>query len=181
MEYIEAGKTSLRRARTPWTILAVTPSTIQYRVRLRATPLIDFQNLLHSMYLETTDDEDMNSSSRAPGSREADSNLTTGNHSIPARLLDALTAGFSSLFSRFNDPEPSTRSGKERVEEPDKNFDNTNEGGTAERYKDDSSEKLGKRVKRLRARYPKTPPGPMKEAIPVLIRDIEAELDRRRC
>jgi hypothetical protein len=127
--------------------------------------------------LETTDDEEVDSF-KSSGSGERPTTATTGNVSFGAQAMNALSDAINSLFGALHDPKPS--SCQERVEEPDKNSGNPTEGGTEERYKGDSSERLEKRVERLTARYSKTPPGPMKETIPVLIRDIEAELDRRR-
>jgi hypothetical protein len=125
------------------------------------------------MYLETTDDEGMDSSSLLSRSREIKSNATTGNDSIPARLLNALTAGVNSLFSRFDDPEPLTQSDQERVGDPERTSENSTKEETAENLMEAEIKQLRDRISRLRKREKSAPPGDLKDAIPGTIQQLK--------
>lgn len=122
----------------------------------------------------------MSDSSKSSGAGSSKATGTSWINSIqPA--MDALTAGVNSLFSKLDDPMLSTQAGQEVVEESNHDSAVLRGAEKAKYYEHVSVEELEGRIKGLKARLKRDPPEAMKKAIPVLIAELEAELDKKGC
>jgi hypothetical protein len=137
---------------------------------------------VHLIAFKTNDDEDTEDMASSKQSSGADSKSdTTGNASIPAQAMNVLSDTINSLFGGLYGPETSTQSGQEREDDPARDSAVLADAAKAKYYEHVSVEELEGRIKGLKARLKRNPPEAMKKAIPVLIAELEAELDKKGC